>query len=101
MPLIRRLPKVGFTSHRKKPNVVNLSRLEVFPEGEEVTPEALINKGIIRKTRSPGIKVLGKGELTKKLVVSAHAFSSSARQAIERAGGRCVILPLRLAAKKP
>jgi large subunit ribosomal protein L15 len=100
MPLIRRLPKVGFTSHRKKPDVVNLSRFEVFSEGEEVTPEALIKKGIIRKTRF-GIKVLGKGEITKKLVVFAHAFSGPARQAIERAGGSCVILPLTLAAKKP
>ena len=99
--MIRRLPKVGFTSHRKKADVINLARFEVFSEGEEVTPETLIKKGIIRKMRSSGIKVLGKSEITKKLVVSAHAFSGPARQAIERAGGSCVILPLTIAVKKP
>lgn len=92
MPLIRRLPKVGFTSSRSKPAVVNLASLEVFSAGQEVTPEVLLEKRIVRKAGA-GIKILGRGEISKKLIVSAHAFSGSARRAIEKAGGECLVLP--------
>ncbi len=94
MPLVRRLPKVGFTSSRSKPAVVNVASLEIFSSGEEVTPETLLEKRIVRKAGA-GIKILGRGEISKKLIVSAHAFSGAARRAIEKAGGECVVLPLR------
>lgn len=99
MPLIRRLPKVGFTSRRARPAVVNISSLEVFSAGDEVTPAALLEKRIVNKAGA-GIKILGKGKISKKLSVSAHAFSASARRAIEEAGGECVVLPPPLSGKK-
>ena len=89
MPLIRRVPKRGFTNiFRREYQAVNVSRLAEL-EGE-VTPEILIERGIAR-TGSP-IKILGDGEVEKALVVHAHKFSASARQKIEAAGGRCEVV---------
>ena len=89
MPLIRRLPKRGF-NHPSKTlyHVVNVAALNVFDDGAEVTPETLAARGLA-KGRADGLKVLGAGELKKKLTVRAHAFSASARAKIEAAGGRC------------
>ncbi|MCP4603407.1 MAG: 50S ribosomal protein L15 [Proteobacteria bacterium] len=87
MPAQRRLPKRGFTNpFRKVFAVVNVSRLESFEDGTVVDPEVLLNSGIVRKL-CDGIKILGKGELSKKLTIRAHAVSSSAREKIEKAGG--------------
>lgn len=92
MPLIRRLPKRGFTNARFKTvyNVIGLDGLEkLFADGATVTKEALVEKGVLKK-RDKVYKVLGDGKLTKKLEVRAHAFSAVARQAIEKAGGTAV-----------
>ena len=87
MPLMRRIPKVGFTSKNKLEfNVVNLERLNVFKDDTHITPSALKAKGLIRRIRNP-VKILGNGELKKKLKISAHAFSNSANAAVEKAGG--------------
>lgn len=86
MPLVRRVPKRGFTNiWRTEYAVVNLSQLEAF-EGE-VTPQALIERGLVRSGRK--VKVLGDGEIGKALRVVADKFSKSAREKIEAAGGRC------------
>lgn len=77
--------------HRTSTVPVNLRDLERFDEGAEVTPEALVAAGIIKNTRTD-VKILGLGELTKKLTVSAHAFSASAREKIEKAGGTATAL---------
>ena len=87
MPLYRRIPKRGFTNiNRKEFAIVNLDALNVFDEGAEVTPESLLKAGIISKQLS-GVKVLGNGEITKKLTVKVNKFSESAVKAIEAAGG--------------
>ncbi len=93
MPLVRRLPKRGFTNiFRVEFQVINLRDLErVFADGDAVSPEALLEKGLVRRGRQP-IKVLGDGELTKKLAVQAHKFSASARTGIEGAGGSCEVV---------
>jgi large subunit ribosomal protein L15 len=89
MPLVRRVPKRGFTNlFRTEYSVVNLSRLADF-DGE-VTPEALVARGLARKGRP--VKVLGNGDVEKALKVSAHKFSQSARAKIEAAGGSCEVL---------
>ena len=87
MPLQRRIPKLkGFTNpNRIEWAVINVDRLEAFDGGTEVTPELLRDSGLVRA--SMPIKVLGRGELAKALVVRAHAVSTSAREKIERAGG--------------
>jgi large subunit ribosomal protein L15 len=86
MPLQRRLPKRGFTSLSKVSyQIVNLSQLEKLEESE-VTPEVLYRRGLIGHASRP-VKVLGNGELTRKVTVSAQAFSRSAREKIEGAGG--------------
>lgn len=86
MPLQRRLPKRGFTNiHRVEFQVINLFQLETLGEAE-VTPELLYQKGLIGYSSQP-VKILGTGELTRKVTVSAHAFSKSAREKIESAGG--------------
>ncbi len=91
-PLARRLPKRGFTNfNRKEYAIVNLSTLEQFEDGTNVNAALLIEKGIIKKELS-GLKVLGNGELTKKLTVSAVKFSKSAQEAIEKAGGKVEVL---------
>jgi large subunit ribosomal protein L15 len=93
MPLHRRLPKRGFHSpFPKEFAVVNLDRLNVFGAGETVTPALLADRGLVRAQRS-GIKILGDGELKVALTVQAHAFSKSAQEKIERAGGKVEVLP--------
>ncbi|HEY8423656.1 MAG TPA: 50S ribosomal protein L15 [Clostridia bacterium] len=93
MPLIRRLPKVGFTNVFKKVyNIVNVEALNVFEDGAVVTAEALKEKGIIKKIEPYGLKVLGRGELTKKLTVQAAKFSASAKEIIEKAGGKAEVV---------
>ena len=98
MPLVRRIPKRGFNNRWAKiVAIVNVGDLDgAFDAGEEVTPDALRAKNLA-KCRSDEIKVLGNGELTKKLKVSAHRFSKSAREKIEKAGGQVTELP----GKKP
>jgi large subunit ribosomal protein L15 len=87
MPLHRRIPKRGFHNpFGVKFSVINLEELNVFPAGETVTPELLRAHGFVRKATGP-IKVLGDGELKNKLTVHAHAFSSSAKDKITKAGG--------------
>ncbi|HEX8171202.1 MAG TPA: 50S ribosomal protein L15 [Thermoanaerobaculia bacterium] len=89
MPLHRRLPKRGFTNiFKKEYAVVNLSDLERFDNGATVDEAALREAGLV-KGRNDGVKVLGTGELTKKLTVSATKFSATARKQIEAAGGTC------------
>jgi large subunit ribosomal protein L15 len=93
-PLYRRLPKRGFNNKRFeiKFATINLSDLNnYFKDGEEVTPEILKERGIIKKGLN-GIKVLGNGELDKKLVVKANRFSSSAVTKIENAGGKAEVI---------
>ncbi len=91
-PLQRRLPKRGFKNfNRTVWAEVNLEALNRFADGTEVTPELLISNGIIKKLED-GVKVLGRGELDKKLVVKAHAFSASAAAKIEAAGGKAEVI---------
>ena len=88
MPLIRRVPKRGFTNiFAKTIETVNVGELSRLPEGTVVTPELLVQHRMVRKNHD-GVKILGEGELTVKLVVQAHAFSASARTKIEAAGGQ-------------
>lgn len=93
MPLVRRIPKRGFTNiFRVEFQVVNFRDLErVFSEGDTVSPESLIEKGLARGGKRP-IKVLADGDLSKKLIVQAHKFSGSARAGIEKAGGSCEVV---------
>lgn len=92
MPLYRRLPKRGFTNIFKKEfAVVNVETLNCFEENTKVTPELLIESGIIKNVKD-GVKVLGDGELKVKLDVTAHAFSKSAREKIEAAGGKAEVI---------
>ena len=93
MPLARRLPKTGFDNAWKKEySIVNLSSLEVFEDGTVVTAELLLEKGILSKIEHYGVKVLGNGELTKKLTVKAAKFSKSAVEKIEKLGGTIEVL---------
>src|SRR5262245_60211850 len=93
MPLIRRIPKRGFNNarHAIRYIPVNLESLNQFSDGARVDVEALRKAGLANG-KSAGIKILGEGELTKKLMVSAHAFSASARSKIEGKGGACQII---------
>ena len=93
MPLARRLPKRGFKNYTRKEYLpVNLARLEKdFENGAEVNLEVLREKRIVTGPPTQ-IKVLGKGEITKALKVTAHAFSASAREKIEAAGGSCELI---------
>ena len=92
MPLYRRLPKRGFTCRNSKEIVaVNVSALECFENGEEVTIFTLIDKGIVKNPKD-GVKILGNGELTKKLTVKANAFSAGAVAKIEAAGGKTEVI---------
>lgn len=92
MPLVRRIPKRGFTNiFRKEFTIVNVGQLDRFPAGAEITPELLLAEGVIAKL-ADGLKVLGDGSLGKKLTVRAHKFSRKAQEAIETAGGRCEVI---------
>lgn len=91
-PLFQRLPKRGFTNiNRKEYALVNLDKLNLFDEGTEVTPELLLESGVISKLKS-GVKILGKGTIDKKLTVKAHKFSTAAREAIDTAGGKTEVI---------
>lgn len=91
-PLFQTLPKRGFTNiNRKEYAIVNLKTLNRFEEGTEVTPALLVEAGVIKNEKS-GIKVLGNGELDRKLTVKAHKFSKAAKEAIEAAGGTTEVI---------
>ena len=93
MPLFRRIPKRGFTDPNSKIITgINVSVLEAkYNAGEEVNPESLLEKRIIRKLND-GVKILGNGELKKKLTVKANAFSEGAKEKIEACGGTCEVI---------
>jgi large subunit ribosomal protein L15 len=89
MPLIRRLPKRGFTNPTRTEYIgINVATLNAFDAGSEVTPQTLIAAGLANGPHD-GIKILGVGELDRKLSVTAHAFSATAKAKIEAAGGTC------------
>lgn len=92
MPLYRRIPKRGFQNRNTLEIIgINLGRLEVFEDGEKVTIETLMEKGIVKNPRD-GVKILGNGKLTKKLTVQANAFSASAKEKIEALGGPAEVI---------
>ena len=92
IPLYRRLPKRGFNNvFAKHYAIVNVSDLEVFDNGAVITTEALLEKRSIRKALD-GVKILGRGELTKKVTVQAAIFSASAKEKIESVGGKCEVV---------
>ena len=92
MPLYRRIPKRGFTNRNTKEIVaINLGALEVFENDTVVSVETLIEAGIVKNPRD-GVKILGNGELTKKLTVQANAFSASAAAKIEANGGKAEVI---------
>ena len=92
MPLYRRIPKRGFKNRNTKDIVsINMSKLEVFEDGATVTIDAMKEIGIIKNPRD-GVKILGYGELTKKLTVQANAFSASAKEKIESLGGKAEVI---------
>ena len=92
-PLLRRLPKVGFTNHfRRVYTTINVSDLEKFENGTVVDAELLRNKGIIGNLEAKGLKVLGNGSLTKNLTVRANKFTESAIEKIKQAGGSIEVL---------
>ena len=92
MPLYRRIPKRGFTNRNSKEIIaINLDKLEVFDNDTVVTIEELLERRIIRKT-GDGVKILGNGELTKKLTVQVNAFSAGAKEKIEALGGKAEVI---------
>jgi len=92
MPLTMRLPKRGFTNNFRTEYVaINVERLEVFEDGMTVTPVELIEYGIIKKIND-GIKIMGNGELTKKLTVLANKFTATAKEKIEAVGGKAEVI---------
>lgn len=92
MPLYRRIPKRGFTNRNTKDIVaINVSALERFESGSEIDIAALLSSGVIKNGRD-GVKILGNGELSKKLTVKVNAFSEGAKAKIEAAGGTCEVI---------
>ena len=92
MPLYRRLPKRGFTNRNSLEIIgINLKALESFEDGSVVTVDSLIESGIVKNPKD-GVKILGNGELTKKLTVKANAFSAKAQEKIEALGGTCEVI---------
>ena len=93
LPLFRRLSKRGFNNYNFRTNyaTINVSDLEGFEDGTEVTVELLLDTGLVKKELD-GVKVLGSGELTKKLVVKANAFSETAKAKIEKNGGKAEVI---------
>ena len=92
MPLYRRIPKRGFTCRNHKEIIaINVSALEKFDNGAEVTPQSLLENGIIKKV-ADGVKILGNGDITKKLTVKVNAVSKSAAEKIEAAGGKVEVI---------
>lgn len=93
MPLIRRMPKRGFTNTFKKDyTIINVEALEKFENGSVINAELLLAAGVVRKVENYGIKVLGNGVLTKSLTVQAAKFTESAAKIIEQAGGKAEVL---------
>ena len=92
-PLVFRIAKRGFNNYEfaTRYAVINISDLEKFEDGAEITPELLKEMGIVKKLED-GLKVLGNGELTKKLTVNAHKFSKVAKEKIENAGGKAKVI---------
>ena len=95
MPLLRRIPKRGFNNKefRTEFAIVNVETLNSFEDGATITPESLVESGVLKKLHD-GVKILGDGELKRKLTVKAQRFTASAREKITKAGGRCEELPL-------
>ena len=92
MPLYRRIPKRGFKNRNRLEIVaINISALEKFDNGADVTVDTLIESGIVKNPKD-GVKILGNGELTKKLNVKANAFSASAKEKFEALGGTCEVI---------
>jgi len=93
MPLIRRLPKRGFSNvvFKEKVAIVNLDTLNRFKDGTEITPQFLCDNGVVKGAYDK-IKILGKGELKKKLSIQAHAFSEGVPEKIQKAGGTCKVI---------
>ena len=92
MKMTMRLPKRGFTNNfRTEYAAINVDRLEIFEDGQEVTPVTLIEAGIIKNVQD-GIKIMGGGELTKKLTVRASKFTATAKEKTEAAGGKAEVL---------
>lgn len=92
MPLFRRIPKRGFKNRNKVEwTIVNIETLNTFENGTEITPALLLETGIIKKTND-GVKILGNGELTKKLNIKANKFTKSALEKIEAAGGKAEVI---------
>ena len=92
MPLARRIPKRGFNNiFAAKMAAVNVSSLEIFKEGTEVDAELLLASGLVKNIDN-GVKILGNGEITKNLTVKADAFSASAKEKIEKAGGKAEVM---------
>ena len=92
MKMTMRLPKRGFTNNfRTEYAAINVDRLEIFEDGQEVTPVTLIEAGIIKNVQD-GIKIMGGGELTKKLIVRASKFTATAKEKIEAVGGKAEVL---------
>ena len=92
MPLYRRIPKRGFTNRNTKDIVaINVGALERFEDGAEVTIETLVEAGLVSNPKD-GVKILGRGELTKKLNVKANAFSESAIEKIKALGGNAEVI---------
>lgn len=93
MPLTRRVPKRGFKNHfTAEYTTVNVDVLENFADGTVINAELLLDAGLIKKIQPYGLKVLGNGELTKKLTVQANKFTQSAAEKIEKAGGKVEVL---------
>ena len=93
MPLIRRVPKFGFTNpFRKEYSVVNVESLAKLQAPGTITPQVLVDAGLVKRLTLP-IKILGNGELKKAIVVQAHKFSKSAEAKIQAAGGSLEVIP--------
>lgn len=92
-PLVKRLPyKRGFNNiFRTEYTAVNIDKLNIFPEDAEVTPEQLVNAGIIKNLKRP-VKILGEGELNRRIIVKANRFSGTAKSKIESAGGKAEVI---------
>jgi len=92
MPLVRRLPKFGFTNpFRTEYAIVNVKSFERWTGDKTITPQAMVDAGLVKRKKLP-IKILGNGELKKSLVIQAHKFSKSAEAKIQAAGGRVEVI---------
>jgi large subunit ribosomal protein L15 len=93
MPLQRRLPKFGFSNpFRKEYTVLNLSLINSLPNDKDITPEQLVELGVIKNADKSSVKILGNGDISKAYTVKAHKFSQSAMDKIKKAGGKVEVL---------